>query len=124
MKQLIISGTKVTPLIRFDHIQGILDIKGISVPGDAIDFYMPVMNWLSEYISSPVKVTTVNIKLDYYNTNSSKCLLEILRKLEKLYLLGNEVFINWYYETEYEDLKEAGEDFCALLKLPINIISL
>jgi hypothetical protein len=61
--------------------------------------------------------------LEYFNTSSSKCLIDIFRKLESLYLQEQDVVIFWYYEEEDEDMKESGEDFKDILKVPIEMVS-
>jgi hypothetical protein len=43
--------------------------------------------------------------------------------MEKLHEAGASVSVKWYYEVDDEDMKEAGEDFKLLLKLPIEILS-
>jgi hypothetical protein len=47
----------------------------------------------------------------------------LIKKLEKIYTEGNNALVKWFYDTEDDDMKEAGEDFKMLAKLPIEIIS-
>jgi len=64
----------------------------------------------------------LEIKLEYFNTSSSKCLVEIFRRMEKLYKNGNEARIKWFYEEEDEDMQESGEDFKGIIRMPIDMI--
>ncbi len=78
---------------------------------------------MDQYAGSPASETILELSLEYFNTSSSKCLLDVFRKLEMLNSSGN-VAIRWYYDEEDEDMKEVGEDYQALLKVPISLIAL
>jgi hypothetical protein len=62
----------------------------------------------------------VNIKLEYFNTSSSKCILDVFKKLETVG--GTNMTINWYYEEDDEDMLEAGEDYQAIINIPFKMI--
>jgi hypothetical protein len=61
----------------------------------------------------------LDVKLEYFNTSSSKCLVEIFRKLEQLQDSGKNVLINWFYEEDDEDMQESGEDFQEIIDIKI-----
>ncbi len=124
MESLNIEKTRKTPGILLDHNTGILELEGKSIPENSISFYKPVLEWLDEYHESPGELTEVNIKLEYFNTSSSKCLLDILKKLEEIYAGEHQVVINWHYEEDDEDMLEAGEDYESILKLPFRMIEM
>lgn len=125
MNNLIIDDTIKTPSISFSYDAGTLEMKGKSIPENSLEFYRPVFEWLDQYNQSPKPETQVMIKLEYFNTSSSKCLLDILRRLESLQLSGkSKVVVNWFYETDDEDMMEAGEDYQALVKVPFKLQSM
>ncbi len=64
----------------------------------------------------------VNIQLEYFNTSSSKCILDVFKKLEKINSGGSTVIINWHYEEDDEDMLEAGEDYEAIINVPFKMI--
>jgi hypothetical protein len=64
----------------------------------------------------------VEIKLEYFNTSSSKCILDLFKKLESINNIANQVKVNWYFEEDDEDMAEAGEDYQAIIGLPFNMI--
>jgi len=78
---------------------------------------------LDTYVQAPpVSATTFDVQLEYFNTSSSKCLVEIFRRLEKI---GNQsISVNWFYEEDDEDMQESGEDFKEIIDLNINLIML
>ena len=122
MKGIKIQGTDTTPTIEFDPKQGKLDIHGISVPESTREFYQPLMECLDEYAITPNALTTTNINLAYFNTTSSKCLLDIFRIMKSIHDTGNQVVINWYYEKEDEDMIEAGENYQLIVHLTFNMV--
>ncbi len=125
MDNLEISGTAKTPSILFNSDTGVLEIKGRSIPENAIDFFKPLVDWLDEYTKNTKKVTQANIQLEYFNTSSSKCILDIFKKLESINKQDDaEVLINWYYEEDDEDMLEAGEDYQSILKIPFKMIEI
>ena len=111
MTKIKIESTHKTPSINFDFETGVLEIKGRSIPENSIEFYKPVVELLRQYERAPRAFTTVNIKLAYFNTSSSKCILDVFKKLENIHKVGNDLFINWYYEKDDADMLEAGEDY-------------
>lgn len=124
MTNLYIPRTMKTPDIFFDLELGNFEIKGRSIPENSVDFYSQVMHWLDEYEKSPNEETKLAVKLEYFNTSSSKCLIDIFRRLEKLHNQSTKVEVHWYYEEEDEDMKESGEDFRDLVKMPVLLFSL
>jgi hypothetical protein len=122
MSNLIISDSNKTPSIIFGSDTGILEIKGKSIPENSLEFYRPVFDWLESYAQSPAALTEFRIRLEYFNTSSSKCLLDIFRKLESISSSGkSKVKICWFYDADDEDMMEAGEDYKAIVNVPFEI---
>jgi len=124
MQSMYLDKTNRTPQIILDPRKEIFEIRGRSIPENSVDFYKPVMEWMDEYRKQPNEKTRLVFCLEYFNTSSSKCLVEILRKLEAIHLDGNYVEMEWYYEERDEDMRESGEDFKEILKIPIRMIAL
>jgi hypothetical protein len=122
MGKINLEGTNKTPKITFNEEDGLLELKGRSIPENSIEFYKPLVDALDDYSKNPKNLTRVNIHLEYFNTSSSKCILDIFKKLESIKNAGNEVNINWYYEEDDEDMLEAGEDYQAIIKVPFKMI--
>ena len=121
MEKFSIDGTPKTPSISFDLAAGVLEIKGRSIPENSIEFYKPLVDSLDKYASSPKGQTNVNIQLEYFNTSSSKCILDVFKKLEAIHKSGSAVTINWHYEEDDEDMLEAGEDYQAIINVPFKM---
>jgi hypothetical protein len=124
MESLIIEGTSKTPSVKFDPNIGLIEIKGRSIPENSIEFYKPMVDWLDLYAQNPKHQTKVNIQLEYFNTSSSKCILDVFKKLELIHKANHEVIINWYYEEDDEDMLEAGEDYESIIRIPFKMIEI
>ncbi len=111
-----------TPKIDFDAETGILSIEGKSFPPDVKEFYSDVLMWLDWYITSPAPKTELNLKLDYFNTASSKIILDILYRMEDLYSKGYDVVVKWYYPDDDEDMRETGIEYSEIIKVPFKQI--
>jgi hypothetical protein len=124
MNPIIIEGTPKTPAVRFDSQQGIFEIKGRSIPENSVEFYKPIIDWLEAYKDEPLQKTVVDVKLEYFNTSSSKCILDVFKKLETIHKAKNSVEVNWYYEEDDEDMLEAGEDYESIIRMPFKMIEI
>ncbi len=124
MEIIIRDGTPKTPSVKLDGTTGIIEIKGRSIPENSIEFYKPLIDWLEKYGAAPSASTVVNIQLEYFNTSSSKCILDIFKRLELISKKGNLVEINWYYEEDDEDMFEAGEDYQSIINLNFKMIEI
>jgi hypothetical protein len=122
MEKIHINRTKVSPEIILDPETGFAEVAGESYPENSVSFYAPVMEWLDQVIEAKKEVE-FNFQLDYFNTSSSKCILDILTKLEKYHLDGGKLTVKWHYNEDDDDMQEAGEDFSADLTLPFELVS-
>lgn len=119
MENFFLEGTNKTPQLDFNPNEGRFLIAGRSIPENSIEFYKPLFEWLDNYVSQAKSSTVLDVKLEYFNTSSSKCLVEIFRKLETLQQKNDNVLINWYYEEDDEDMQESGEDFQEIIDVKI-----
>ena len=119
MEDFKLEGSAKTPEIELKS-SGDLLIKGRSIPENSIEFYKPIIDWLDAYEESANANTVLMVQLEYFNTSSSKCILDVFKKLESL--SSTEVSVKWYYEEDDEDMLEAGEDYEAIIDLPFEMI--
>jgi hypothetical protein len=123
MEILKIESTEDNPRIILDRESNILEISGRSLPEDVNTFYEPMMNWIEEYAKDPLDVTVFNFKLSYFNTASSKIILDILTQFEEMIEAGHQVMVRWYYPEEDEDMLEAGEEYSEMVDVPFEMVS-
>jgi len=124
MKAIRIEEVGYTPGIVLDAKKGIFEITGKACPEDAIEFYQPILDWLEVYKKEPNQETIFEFKLSYYNTASSKVLLNIMQRLEDIRKTGADVKIKWFYYEDDEELQNAGEDFAEMIKVPFELIEM
>lgn len=116
-----IEGTSETPTIKFNSTEGYLLIEGRSIPENSISFYEPLLNCLKEYNNNPIPNTKVDFRFEYFNTSSSKCILDILRVLQTIHTGSSDVNIDWYYDEDDEEILEIGQDYSHIIKVPFNL---
>jgi hypothetical protein len=63
-----------------------------------------------------------SIRLSYFNTSSSKRILEILILLQKYAETGGKVICRWYYDPEDLDMEEDIEDLKVISKLSLEMV--
>ena len=122
MDTLSIEGTPKTPTVRFDASKGTIEVKGRSIPENSIEFYRVLVDWLEAYAKEAQPQTQVNIQLEYFNTSSSKCILDVFKKLETIHKANQGVTINWFYDEDDEDMLEAGQDYESIIRIPFKMI--
>jgi hypothetical protein len=122
MEKLLLKGSPKTPDVTFDGDLGVLKLSGRSIPEDSIEFFQPLNEWIDGYCQHPSSETLLDVRLEYFNTSSSKCILDLFKKFERVNGNRTTVRVNWYFETEDEDMAEAGEDYRAIVELPFDII--
>lgn len=111
MKKLVLEGTNKTPKIILNSDIDIYDIKGISIPEDARGFYRHIIDWWNDYLATQTKGLTLVLELTYFNTASSKCILDMFRVLEKIQEKTDNVTVEWYCDADDEDMIEVIEDY-------------
>lgn len=132
MEKLYISATKSTPEIHFSPEENLFLIRGISSPEDVRSIYYPVIAWIKRLSASiqnrnitlftaenPIKFA---IDLSYFNSSSAKFLNDIFSELKTLYDSGTQSVVNWYYEENDPEMKEAGLYLAEIAGLEFNYI--
>ncbi len=110
----------VSPKVDFNAQTGICEISGESFLEETNKFYEPLVAWIRDYIKTR-KPITLNIKLTYFNTSSSKWLLRILYILSEYKRDGGKVTVNWYIFKDDIDLIEDIKDFMEDVGIEIKI---
>lgn len=122
MEDLLIQGEKGTyfiPTVEFSAKSGVCVLKGESYLEDTFTFYQKLEEWLKEFATTG-KPITFNIGLSYFNTASSRSLLDLLTILKQYEEAGGKVTVNWELESWDDDMKQEVEDFSEDSGLTIN----
>ncbi len=101
-------------------------IAGRSIPENPEEIYLPVLNWLQEFLEKePDRPFELQFRLEYMNSGTMKYVMEILRTLKNYMDEGHRnITLRWYYEEEDESIQEMGEHFRDYLDLPMEVIAI
>ncbi len=127
MEDLKIKGEKGTffiPNVYFNAATGNCELIGESYLENTFAFYQPLIDWIKEYSTSVQGPVTLNFGLTYFNTASSRSILDLLITLKEYEEKGGDVTVNWSVQAWDEDMRQEIEDFSADADLPVNIIHL
>ena len=122
MKIIKLNNTITTPKVHLDADNNIFQIIGASIPENANHFYDPILDWLEEYSEAPNPKSVFDLNYKYFNTSSSKLILDLLLILKKIHDNGHEILVKWHHEESDEDMKESGEDYQDIIKIPFEFI--
>lgn len=108
-----IEATKQTPAIYFDATNNVFSMKGESYPENVEQVSKPLFTWLANHLAqiNADQALTVNIELTYFNSSSSKMLLDLFDHLEDAVAKGNNITVNWIYKADNDSAEEFGEEF-------------
>jgi len=127
MENIFIKGDRkpyyTQPEVDFNADKGECALVGESYFEATTEFYSPLLNWLEQYFSEyQDKSLIFNFKLSYFNTSSSRSILNILQLLKSKLDEGREITVYWYYEEQDNDMMEEVEDFVLDTGVEIKII--
>jgi hypothetical protein len=103
MDKLHVEPTPYLPLVDFSDDK--LKLEGRSIPEDATKIYNPLIDYVDHLSTSQV---IFDIKLEYFNTASSKKLLELLKHLDANSKV-KQIKVIWHFEVGDEDSVETAE---------------
>lgn len=117
-------GAFFTPNVNFSAATGKCVLQGESYLEDSFEFYANLTRWIEQYLGSGKSTLEVDFKLTYFNTSSSRAILELLRKLKMWQAEGKQITVNWFYpDPDDDDLLMEAEDFMDDAKIKMNLIS-
>ena len=122
MNALRIIETTDTLEVNLDKEKSRFEFYGKSLPEDPNEFFKPIINWFKEYVKNPNKETTLIFKFDYFNTASSKKILDILSTCQEIHKKKLPIIVNWYYRPTDEDMLETGETFSEIVQIPFKFL--
>ncbi len=104
MQDLILNQTPLTPRVEF-YANGNLKMEGRSLPENVEKIYAPIIKWIIELTAETVNF---DINLEYFNSASSKKIMEILKHLDANNHI-KQLNINWHYEEGDDDSIEIAQ---------------
>ncbi len=118
-----IAGTDESPDIILDKETNEFKFQGKSLPEDVREFYNPVHKWIEDYVENPNEETIVEFNMEYFNSASSKQILDILERFAVLVENGKKISVKWHFMEDDEDMEDAGESYADIVDVPFELIS-
>ena len=116
-------GSYYIPNVDFNVESGVCTLSGKSYLEDTTQFYLPLLEWLDQYCTEVNEPIEFNVRLSYYNTSSSRSILDIFDLLKLYEERGGRVNVNWFCrDIDMEVIQEEVDDYMEESDLQINII--
>jgi len=118
-------GAYYIPSVEFNADDGVCELSGESYLEDTLAFYVPLIKWLEEFLQNEDKKLVFNFKLHYYNTSSSKCIVDMFVLFKEFKDKGREIEVNWFFNDNTDDSEEEieeVEDFILETGLEIKLV--
>lgn len=126
MENYTIEATVFEPKIELNFVEGKFLFSGESRPENVHSFYGPIFKKLDDYENYLKRTTGKKIEcifnFEYFNSASSKSILDIIERIMKIKENNPEIDIKikWYYDSMDEDMLEAGKEFEEITELKFD----
>jgi hypothetical protein len=121
MEKWNIEATDRTPSVVLDRQESILKLEGRSYPEEGMDFFEPIIVRLRTLQNSDGPISTIHVRLEYYNSATAKALAELFTSLMTLKNRGLSAKVIWEFEEEDEGIQEDVDMFMESFDLPFDI---
>ncbi len=126
MENLIIEATEensfTSPSINFSAETGLCQIGGESFMNNSYEFYHPLIEWIENYTADVSRKIKFIFSITYYNTSSSKSLFELLDTLKCFEENGGELYIEWHYDINDEEMGDDITDLALSAEVDITLM--
>ena len=106
MEKWTIDATDRSPKVILDRQESVLMIEGRSYPEEGMDFFDPIVMRFRSLQESENPIRTIHIRLEYYNSSTTKALAELFTALERSAKNGNEAKVIWEFEQDDDGIQE------------------
>lgn len=130
MRNILIDPTESSLKVNLNYDESFLLIEGESRPEDALKFFEPILLSLN-YFKKSLNESRENLifevvfKLDYFNSTSTKFIVDIAKILKAIdeipYAAIN---TKWYYKKIDEDIMESGYELADWTGLQIEMVEI
>ncbi len=103
--------TTSTPYVLIDEEKSYMKLEGRCFHEKVAEFFKDVNDWLDSYLASNFSLFTFDCKIDYFNSSTTKLLLNMLLKMDKHASADKKIIVNWITTQNNSIIIECGEDF-------------
>ncbi len=111
----------IEPAVDFNAQTGRCIIKGESFLEETSKFYSPLLQWLTDYLKQAEKIEFI-LQLKYFNTSTSKWILNMLGVLKRFEERGGKVKVVWYFFKDDADMRDDIKDYIYGSNLKIDMV--
>ncbi|MDR3000087.1 MAG: DUF1987 domain-containing protein [Fibromonadaceae bacterium] len=112
-----------TPYVLIDEKKSYMKLEGRCFYENVAEFFKEVNDWLDAYLVTDFGTFTFDCAINYFNSSTTKLLLNMLFKMDKYSSAENQVIVNWITTEDNEIMIECGEDFAEdLNNLEFNMV--
>ncbi len=121
MEKWTIEATDRSPYVILDRQESILKIEGRSYPEEGMDFFDPILVRFKTLQDSDNPIRVVHVRLEYYNSATSKALAELFITMIRAKNRGHETKIIWEFEEDDDGIQEDIDMFIEAFDLTFDI---
>jgi len=115
--------TTSTPYVLVDEEKNYMKLEGRCFHENVGDFFKEINDWLDGYLATDFKVFTFDNAMNYFNSSTTKLMLNMLMKMDRHSSDAHKIIVNWITTEDNDIMIECGEDFKEELKnLEFNLI--
>jgi len=121
MERWTIEATDRTPSVVLDGQESLLKLEGRSYPEEGMDFFDPIILRFKSLQETDTPIRTVHIRLEYYNSSTTKAMAELLSGLVRVKAKGYDVKVIWEFEEDDDGIQEDIDMFIDTFDLDFDI---
>jgi hypothetical protein len=121
MEKWTIDATDRSPRVVLDRQESVLLLEGRSYPEEGMDFFDPIIMRFRSIQESENPIRTIHIRLEYYNSSTTKAIADLLTGLERSAKQGHEAKVIWEYEQDDDGIQEDIDMFIETYHLPFDV---
>jgi hypothetical protein len=115
--------TTSTPYVLVDEERNYMRLEGRCFHENVGVFFKEINDWLDRYLAADFGTFTFDNAINYFNSSTTKLMLNLLFKMDRHSSGGNKIIVNWITTEDNDIMIECGEDFREEMKnLEFNLI--
>lgn len=121
MEKWTIEATDRSPNVILDRQESILKVEGRSYPEEGMDFFDPILLRFKTLQDSDNPIKVIHVRLEYYNSATSKALAELFTTMIRAKNKGYETKVIWEFEEDDDGIQDDIDMFIEAFDLNFDI---
>jgi hypothetical protein len=116
-------ATTSTPYVLADEEKAYLKLEGRCFHENVGVFFKEINDWLDGYLATDFGLFTFDNAISYFNSSTTKLMLNLLLKMDRHSTDRNKIVVNWITFEDNEIMIECYEDFAGEINsLAFNLV--